>query len=126
MGRTGSWSLVKLGFRGGLWQGRLSAPATGGRMPGIVVQSDGAAVAGVGLHADGPGSWVITVPVPAAALGDGVSTFVLLDGADGAALTSFAIATGEPAEDDLRAEVALLRAELDMMKRHFRRLARGD
>ena len=29
--------------------------------------------------------------------------------------------TGEPVEDDLRGEIDLLRAELDMLKRAFRR-----
>lgn len=120
------WSLVKLDYRSGLWRGRLSGPSSGGKMSGIVVQSGDMTVDGVEIRPDGPGGWLVSVPVPAGLLGDGVATFVLLDKAGGTGLASFAIATGELAEDDLRAEVALLRAELDMMKRHFRRLARGD
>ena len=122
----GDWALVKLGFRGGVWQGRLSALGKVLRTPpAIEVSAGGVAVAGVELRPDGPGAWLLTVPVPAAALGDGIASFVVI-GHDGASLATFAIATGEPADDDLRAEVALLRAELDMIKRHFRRLGRGD
>ncbi len=36
-------------------------------------------------------------------------------------LDSFAIVAGEPLDDALHAEVILLRAELDMRKRAFRR-----
>jgi hypothetical protein len=39
----------------------------------------------------------------------------------GETLAHFTIITGVPMEDDLRAEVDLLRAELDMLKRAFRR-----
>ncbi|MCC7047543.1 MAG: hypothetical protein IT562_12600 [Alphaproteobacteria bacterium] len=122
----GDWNLMKLGFRGGVWQGRLSARSAGNAAPGIEVQVAGAAVPGVELQPDGPGAWVLSVPVPAEALGDGIATFLLVEQPGGAAVAQFAIATGEPADDDLRAEVALLRAELDMIKRHFRRVARGD
>jgi hypothetical protein len=34
---------------------------------------------------------------------------------------AFAIVTGEPLDDDIRAELDLLRAELEMLKRAFRR-----
>jgi hypothetical protein len=36
-------------------------------------------------------------------------------------LGSFSITSGEPLEDDLRNEINLLREELDMLKRAFRR-----
>jgi len=50
-----------------------------------------------------------------------VQTVVLRDPATGARLAHFTIITGMPLEADIRAEVDLLRAELDMLKRAFRR-----
>jgi hypothetical protein len=41
----------------------------------------------------------------------------------GAQLGEIVVAVGEPAEDDLRAELGLVRAELELLKRAVRRLA---
>ncbi len=50
-----------------------------------------------------------------------MQTFLITETASGVRLGSFAIVTGEPLEDDIRAELDLLRAELDMLKKAFRR-----
>jgi hypothetical protein len=42
----------------------------------------------------------------------------------GQALGDFAIIAGDAAGEDIRAEMSLLRAELDMLKRSFRRHCR--
>ena len=47
--------------------------------------------------------------------------FLIRNRGTGETLAHFTIITGVPMEDDLRAEVDLLRAELDMLKRAFRR-----
>jgi hypothetical protein len=117
------WTLAKLGFRAGVWEGRLTAAAKSASEPEIEVQAEGVPVPGAELRPDGKGAWLLAVPVPAEALGDGIRTFLVADKSTGTALASFSIAAGEPADDDLRAEVALLRAELDMLKKAFRRLA---
>ena len=65
----------------------------------------------------------LAVRVPAEILGDGVTTVLVTDAASGARLGSFAILAGEAVEGDLRAELDLMRAELDMLKKAFRRLA---
>ena len=62
-----------------------------------------------------------SVPIPTALLSDGVQTFLVRDPATGATLGHFTIVTGVPLEDDIRAEIDLLRAELDMLKKAFRR-----
>ena len=67
------------------------------------------------------GLWEVRLEVPADVLTDGVQTFLLVDNDSGATLDSFAILTGEPVADDLRGEIDLLRAELDMLKKAFRR-----
>lgn len=61
------------------------------------------------------------MPIPAEAVADGVQTFVIFDAAGSTRLGDFTLIAGEAVSDDLRAEVELLRAELDMLKRAFRR-----
>ena len=41
--------------------------------------------------------------------------------AGGEVLASFTLVAGVPLEEDLRAEISLLRAELDLLKKAFRR-----
>ena len=61
------------------------------------------------------------MPIPLATLSEGVQTFIIRDVATGEKLQHFTVITGVAMEDDMRAEVDLLRAELDMLKRAFRR-----
>ena len=68
-----------------------------------------------------PGVWDLRVPIPKDAIADGVQTFVIVDMSDGTKLGDFTLIAGEAAAEDLRSEVELLRAELDMLKRAFRR-----
>ncbi|MDH5453122.1 MAG: hypothetical protein OEX14_07190 [Paracoccaceae bacterium] len=67
------------------------------------------------------GAWSVSVPIPANLLSTGVQTFIVRDKQSGARLSHFTIVTGVPLEDDIRAELDLLRAELDMLKKAFRR-----
>lgn len=67
------------------------------------------------------GRWTVEVQIPADLLSDGVQTFVVRDAGTGDRLAHFTIVTGVPLEDDIRAEVDLLRAELDLLKKAFRR-----
>jgi hypothetical protein len=69
----------------------------------------------------GEGRWSLRLVLPADLLTDGVQTVVIRDRASGARLDSFAIVCGSPLDDDLRAEIDLLRAELELLKRAFRR-----
>ncbi|MBE9636093.1 hypothetical protein [Salipiger mangrovisoli] len=112
--------LTKTRFREGVWHGLLAGPA--GSQPEIDVTLDDAPVRGVTLAAmTEPGRWALEVPVPLEAVGDGVRTFLIREAASGAVLDSFTLIAGEALGDDIRAEMALLRAELDLLKRAFRR-----
>lgn len=71
--------------------------------------------------AKAPGRWTVSLPIPSELLSDGVQTFLVRDGGSGETLGHFTIVTGVPLEDDIRAELSLLRAELDMLKKAFRR-----
>lgn len=66
------------------------------------------------------GTWQISVPVPPSALSDGLQTIVLYD-ANNQVVDRLAILAGAPLDADLRAEIALLRAELDLLKAAIRR-----
>lgn len=114
------YTLTKTRFREGIWQGLLSGPADG--QPEISVTLEGAAVRGVTLAAMGaPGQWALDVPVPVEAVGDGVQTFMIREASSDQMLDSFTLIAGEALGSDFRAEMSLLRAELDMLKRAFRR-----
>ena len=106
---------------GGVWEGVLTGAATA---PGIEVLHEGRAVEGVEVHpvAGTAGSFTVRVPIPAWALNDGVQSFLVQSG--GAVLAQFTLVAGQPPDQDLRAELSLLRAELDLLKRAFQRHVR--
>ena len=112
--------LTKTRIRAGVWEGVLSGAA---EPPVLDVLLLGQILPGVSVTAvpDRPGDWAVRVPVPSEALNEGVQTFVIRDKATQETLAHFTVITGVAMEDDMRAEVDLLRAELDMMKRAFRR-----
>lgn len=109
-------------IRAGVWEGVLRSEP-GAAAPEVEVMHlerrvEGATLASIPERA---GQWALRVPVPVAALSDGVQTFVIRKSDSGATLGHFTIIAGSNGDDDLRAEVDLLRAELDMLKRAFRR-----
>ncbi|WP_298935124.1 hypothetical protein [uncultured Ruegeria sp.] len=110
-------TLTLIKFENGIWQGHIQAESE----PGIEVRYLGAALSGVEMS-PAEGGWNLNVPVPVTALSEGVHSFVIVDIDTTQKLADFTIIAGSPAADDLRAEVELLRAELDMLKRAFRRI----
>lgn len=66
-------------------------------------------------------TWVVRCSIPIEAITDGIQTFLLCIAGENTVLDSFSIVAGEPLDDDLRNEINLLREELDMLKRAFRR-----
>lgn len=112
--------LTKTQIRSGVWQGVLTGAS---EQPEIVVTHLTHPVAGATLREDPdtPGQYLVEVPIPAELLSEGVQTFVISERETEARLASFAIVTGQPVDEDFRAEMDLLREELDMLKRAFRR-----
>lgn len=109
------WKLTAKGLRAGVWEGELSG---GAGVPVLEVRHGDRALA-VDVVASAPGRFTVRVPIPAEALSDGVQSFVVCH--DGVTLAQFAVICGAPMDEDLRSEVELLRAELDLLKRAFRR-----
>jgi len=115
-------TLTKIHLRNGRWEGRVTDTNDSGYRPDIRVSYLDRPVDSVDLQeGDGVGVWNLAVPIPMHAVTDGVQTFVISDGTDDTKLGDFTLIAGEATADDLRAEVELLRAELDMLKRAFRR-----
>lgn len=115
------FTLTKTRFQDGLWEGLLVADHGNPRPPEIAASFQERPVHGVLVtNTVEPGAWVVEVPVPVEALGDGVQTIVIHDARDGGVLDSFTLIAGDALSEDIRAEVALLRAELDLFKRAFR------
>lgn len=115
-------TLTKIRLRNGCWEGRINGPADSDTPPDIRVTHLDQPVTGVELvPGDGMGNWNLSITVPSHAIADGVQTFLIVDGANETKLGDFTLIAGESLADDLRAEVELLRGELDMLKRAFRR-----
>jgi len=106
----------------GIWEGVLHTDANVVDAPKITVTHLQERLPDISLSGGSqPGEWLLRIPVPADKIADGVQTFIISDSATGETLDSFTIIAGEPLSDDIRAEVTLLREELDMLKRAFRR-----
>lgn len=115
------YTVTKTRLFAGVWEGVITGG--GEQIPEIEVSHLGETLDGVKITASDkePGEWVLQITIAARLLCDGVQVFVISERGSGEKLTAFTIVTGEPLEDDIRAEVELLRAELDMLKRAFRR-----
>jgi hypothetical protein len=66
-------------------------------------------------------TWLIRCKIPADIISDGVHSFLICEQGRTDVLDHFSIIAGDPLDDDLRNEINLLREELDMLKRAFRR-----
>lgn len=107
---------------GGVWEAIL----TGGKTaPEIEVLHEGRVVEGVELRplAGKAGRFALRVPIPAWALNEGVRNFLVQSA--GETVAQFSLIAGQAGDEDIRAELGLLRAELDVLKRAFQRHVRG-
>lgn len=118
-----SLTLTPMHLIGGIWQGALKATGmTGNFQPEISAFHLDSEIEGVEVkESDNAGEWVVRVAVPVDSLSDGVQTYLVNDARSGDKLASFTILAGEALSDDIRSEIDLLRAELDMLKKSFRR-----
>ncbi|WP_299949041.1 hypothetical protein [uncultured Ruegeria sp.] len=109
-------SLTPIRFENAVWEGHLTSETA----LQVEVLYLGEPLPDVELTPDEDG-WDLRIPVPLSIMTEGVHCILIRDVATNQKLGDFTIIAGSPAADDLRAEVALLRAELDMLKRAFRR-----
>ena len=115
-------TLTKTRLLEGVWQGVLTHEGEGNYQPDIQVTHLQDDIPGVEVMENpDQGLWTVRVPIPPETISDGVQTFLIRDRKTGETLDSFALISGDALSHDIRAEVTLLREELDMLKRAFRR-----
>ncbi len=117
------YRLTKKKIIGGTYEGVLAASAKGQPAPSLEMIHQGNVVGEVSvtpITEDGD-SWQVRADIPMEYLVDGVQTFLFVFAGKADILGRFSLITGDPVEDDIRGEIDLLRAELDMLKRAFRR-----
>jgi hypothetical protein len=112
-------SLNQTRIANGVWEGVLTGAA--GDAPVIEALHSGRALEGIEVVPlpGKAGHFAVRVPIPAWALNEGAQTFVLRLNDD--ILAQFTLVAGVPLDEDIRAELSLLRAELELLKRAFRR-----
>lgn len=112
--------LTKTKMMQGVWQGIVTQSGNG--TPDIEVTHQKEVLSGVTLqHDEVAEHWLLSIPIPPEAITDGVQTLIIKDKTADAQIGNVSLLAGEALGDDIRAEVDLLRAELDMLKRAFRR-----
>jgi hypothetical protein len=112
-------TLTQTRIANGIWEGVLSGSSDAAPVIEALHRDralDGAEVTPIPGKS---GRFAVRLPIPVAILSEGVQTVLLRAG--GEAVGQFTIVAGVPLEEDLRAEISLLRAELDLLKRAFRR-----
>ena len=113
-------TLTKTRFLAGIWEGVLTGAAEQPKLEALYLETP-LPVVTVAAVPGKDSEWGVRIPVPAELLSDGVHTFLIRDAETGDRLDHFTILAGLELDEDIRAEMDLLRAELDMLKRAFRR-----
>lgn len=122
---TTKLSVIPVGFDSGVWHGLVETEKPQSAAPNLFVSHKGDAIDGVEITpGEAPGTWVLRVPVPREVLNDGVQTFLVCDAEEETVLSHFAINCGLIVEQDVLAEMDLIRAELEILKRAVRALSR--
>lgn len=116
-------TLTKTRLISGRWEGVLDAGPDTVLAPQIAVSHLDTPVEGVTLNPDAAtaGRWFVEITLPETVMTDGIQTVLVSDAATGETLEAITLLSGEPLDHDIRAEIDLLRAELDMLKKAFRR-----
>ncbi len=112
-------TLTQTRILAGVWEGVLAGVE--GDAPRLEARHQDRALDGLTVTPipGKPGHFALRLPIPPSVISEGVQT--VLFHADGATLAQFTLVAGVPLEEDLRAEISLLRAELELLKRAFRR-----
>jgi hypothetical protein len=115
--------LITARIHAGSWEGEFSAPANLEVQPDLHVSHLGKKLEGLHIERSPQGdeNWTFHFDVPMSALSEGVQTFVLSNAQDHGTVASMSLIAGEVLAEDIRSEVDLLRAELEMLKTAFRR-----
>ena len=92
-----------------------------GIRPGIAVRFRDRPLDDVAVTPRADDTWKLSFDVPSGAISDGIQTITIVEANTGDVLDSLAIIAGDQADETIQAEIDLLREELDLLKRAFRR-----
>lgn len=117
-------TLTRMRLAEGVWEGLLSVGDAA--VPKLLLRHQDELVGEpetleIADEKTGKTHWLVRFKIPLERISDGVQSFVIENAESGDALACETIVAGDVLDDDLRAEMALLRAELDLLKRAFRR-----
>lgn len=115
-------TVADMRIRRGLCAGRLVGAAETAPVLRLEAGDVSMPAAQVSRGAEG---WQFEVQLPAELLSEGVQSVLILNADTEAQIGQITLSLGEALADDLRADVAQLRAELDLLKAAFRRELRG-
>jgi len=116
-----TYSVRKTRLFEGIWEGIVTAEDKTADQPHLEAVFQEKPLDGLKFVEVGEGRWTLRFAIPAHILADGVQTILIRDVMAQETLDVVTIISGEAIAEDIRAEMDLLRAELDMLKRAFRR-----
>ena len=111
-------TLTRIRLVSGRYEGLMTAPEATGIE--AVLEGRVIAVATITPCSDRPDALRVVLDLPADVIGDGVQVIALRSTLSGTVLDRITLTAGAPLEEDIRAELALLRDELEMLKKAFR------
>lgn len=111
-------TLTKTKLLAGTWEGLLTG-VKGDTAPTLTFRHQDRELEGLSVEKV-DGDWFVRATIPPELISDGVQAFIIADDAQNI-LADFTLIAGEALAEDIRAEMELLREELDMLKRAFRR-----
>ena len=116
--------LVESRIFGGRWKGLVQMSKGAAGTPEFEVICNGATLPGLSATPVDAGAIRLDLPLPSDVVNDGLQVFLVGFQGDGGALGRFVLFAGQPVDGDSVAEIALLRAELELLKAAFRRHCR--
>lgn len=111
------WILTPVRLEAGVWEGVLEGAAPG---PVLEARHQGRLLPAPEVTG-ADGARTVRLRLPPEVITEGVQTILVTDAATDTVLATITLVAGEALSHDIRAEVDLLRAELDLLKRAFRR-----
>ena len=118
-----TFEITQIKFSQGVWQGLISGAAPGtDHLPKFDVTLHEEPVDTVQvIRTQDTDELHLQIAIPPSAVGSGVHSFVITEHQSLDVLARFTLIGGDLAEQDLRAVIDLLRADLELLKRAFRR-----
>ena len=114
--------LAKTRVLDGTWHGRLTLAQEFAAPPAVEARYGDTVLEGLEIaHTEEAGRFNVSLRLPAHMMTEGWHTILFVNLETGETMTSFSVLVGDALAEDMRAEVELLRAELDMLKKAFRR-----